>query len=430
MHSSLDDWARDEAIAFSLYDSGNLDAAIDRIVGRIDGAVSLLGLGEGLHGGEEILQLRNRLFRRLVEKHGYSAIAIESSLPRGRLVNEYVAGRGPGSYDELRDKGFSHGFGRFESTRELVEWMREYNARPGYHRTLFFYGFDSPTEMTHTDSPRQLLELALAHLGLPDPRARDRYRERMDPLIGDDAAWENPEAMMDPSKSNGMSPEATALRCETEDLIAELESRRPELMEKMGTDRFLETLHCAKAARCLLTYHALLAKPLEMGDRLVRGLGMRDAMMAENLAYALSREQGRGKVLAFAHNSHLQRTPARWQLGPHLLAWWPAGAQLEAMLGAQYAVIGTGVVSSAENGIGAPDPGTLEALLAATPGSVRFVPTHRGEGLRSATVEALGVRSRSTKNSTYFPLTSESLAAFDGLVVFDSVKYTRGAPPL
>ena len=51
-------------------------------------------------------------------------------------------------------------------------------------------------------------------------------------------------------------------------------------------------------------------------QRLAELLGIRDAMMADNLAYIVSRERGRGNVLAFAHNSHLQRGKAQWQLGP------------------------------------------------------------------------------------------------------------------
>lgn len=49
---------------------------------RSSDPVELLGFGEALHGGEDILIFRNRLFQRLVEVHGYSAIAIESSFPR------------------------------------------------------------------------------------------------------------------------------------------------------------------------------------------------------------------------------------------------------------------------------------------------------------------------------------------------------------
>jgi len=86
--------------------------------------------------------------------------------------------------------------------------------------------------------------------------------------------------------------------------------------------------------------------------RFVLAPGLRDSMMAENLEYIISRERGRGKVLAFAHNSHLRRSKAEWQLGPHHLRWWPAGAHLAEIFGPRYAAIGTAVGVSEENGIG------------------------------------------------------------------------------
>ena len=429
--ATLDDWIAAEAIPFSLDPPASLDTAVDLLAAALGSEVDLVGLGEALHGGEEILQLRNRLFRRLVERHGFTAIAIESSLPRGRFVNDYVEGRGAASYDEVAETGFSHGFGRLAANRELVEWMRAYNTDPERPVKLRFYGFDSPTEMTGTESPRQLLHLVLDYLDSADgtPEDADR-RERIDALLGDDADWENPAAMMDPARSMGLSPAATALRIETEDLVADLQRRRPELVAKDGADRYREAGHHAAAARQLLAYHALMARPLEMRERLVRGLGMRDAMMADNLAYIVSAEHGRGRVFAFAHNSHLQRGAAHWQLGPHDLSWYPAGAHLAACLGDRYAVIGTGVGVSDENGIGRPEPGTLEARLTAVPGPVRFVPTHGGERLSASEAADLPVRSGSRKNSSYFPLTTRSLADFDWLAVLDSTGYSRGGPAL
>ena len=118
-----------EAIPFSVDSSETFNASIDRVIASLDGSVELLGFGEALHGGEDILMLRNRLFQRLVETHGYSAIAIESSFPRARVVNDYVAGRGPASYEAVQETGFSHGFGRLEANRELVEWMRRIQCR-------------------------------------------------------------------------------------------------------------------------------------------------------------------------------------------------------------------------------------------------------------------------------------------------------------
>ena len=374
--------------------------------------------------------LRNRLFQRLVETHGYSAIALESSFPRARAVNEYVAGRGPSSYDALQETGFSHGFGRLEANRELVEWMREYNADGGHRVKLRFYGFDSPTEMMYSDSPRQILYFVLDYLASFDKVGDQEQRVRIDRLLGPDSDWENTAAMMDPARSIGLSPAATSLRIETEDLIAQLQVRRPEMMAMSGKNRYLEAMQYATLGRQLLNYHAALAQKSDPGKRIVQCLGLRDAMMADNLAYVVSQERSRGRVLAFAHNSHLKRGKAEWQLGSNALAWWPAGAHLSQIFGRRYAVIGTALGVSGANGIGQPEVGTLEAQLTGAPGPVRLIPTHKGQGLPASEIAALPKRSASTLNSTYFALTPQSFIDFDWLAVLDKTAYSRGGPPL
>jgi erythromycin esterase len=429
-YATLDDWILHEAMPFSLDSPQSFNATVDRVMASLGASVNLLGLGEALHGGEDILMLRSRLFQRLVEKHGYSAIAMESSFPRARSVNEYVSGRSPASYDALQDTGFSHGFGRLEANRELVEWMRAYNADPSHCIKLRFYGFDSPTEMMFSDSPRQILHFVLDYLASIDSPGDQKQRLRIDQLLGPDSDWENPAAMMDPAKSIGLSPAATALRIETEDLIAELQMRRPELVAKSDEGSFLEAMQYATLARWLLNYHAALARKSEPSKRIVQCLGLRDAMMADNLAYVVSRERGRGKVLAFAHNSHLQLGKAKWQLGCNALSWWPAGAHLSLIFGPRYAVMGTAVGVSAANGIGQPEAGTLEARLTGVPGPGRFIPTHKGQGLASSEIASLPERCASTLNSTYFALTAQSLTDFDVLAVLDETKYSRGGPEL
>src|SRR5262249_42056262 len=152
---------------------------------------------------------------------------------------------------------------------------------------------------------------------------------------------------------------------------------RPELVAKSDESRYLEAAQYASVARQLLNYHAALAR--KSSERLVELLGIRDALMADNLAYMVSRERDRGKVLAFAHNSHLQRGKSQWQLGTDVYTWWPAGSHLNEMLG--YAVTGSAVGVSDANGIGQPEAGTLEARLTAVPGPARFIPTHKGQGL-------------------------------------------------
>src|SRR6266516_7419199 len=427
-HATLDDWIAREATPFSVDSPRTFNAAVEKVIASLGDSVELLGFGEALHGGKDILILRNRLFQRLVEAHGYSAIAIESSFPRAHIVNEYVAGRGPASYEAVQDTGFSHGFGKLDANRELVEWMRAFNADPSHRVKLQFYGFDSPTEMMGSDGPCQVLHFVLDYLASIDSASGQEYRQRIDSLLGQDSDWENPAAMMDPTKSIGLSPAATALRIETEELISELRVRRPELVAKSDQSRYLEALQFASEARQLLNYHAELAR--QSDQRLSRLLGMRDALMADNLAYMVSRERDRGKVLAFAHNSHLQRGKTQWQLGPDVKTWWPVGSHLNEIFGKRYAVIGSAVGQSLANGIGQPEAGTLEARLTALPGPARFIPTHKGQGLPTSAIAALPTRSGSMKNPTYFALTPQSFTDFDWLAVLDSTAYDRGGPPL
>src|SRR5438046_9176187 len=90
-HATLDDWIAREVIPFSVDSPRTFNAAVDKMIASLGDSVELLGFGEALHGGEDILILRNRLFERLVAAHGYSAIAIESSFPPARVGKAYVA---------------------------------------------------------------------------------------------------------------------------------------------------------------------------------------------------------------------------------------------------------------------------------------------------------------------------------------------------
>jgi erythromycin esterase len=394
MHTTIVDWIGHDGVPLT-------DAGIDAMVAAMP-RVELLGFGEAIHGGEEILMLRNRLFRRLVERHGYSAIAIETSFPQARFVDAHVSG---GTDAPRIEDWISNGMGLLEANRELVAWMREVNE--GRVVPLRFYGFDMPLGKTAFGSPR----LVLAPLADLVP---ERWK-RIDTLIGDDADWENMAVIGDPSLGVGASPRAAELRIEVEELIAELRRRRPEFEEP----RFAESLHDACVARHLLTAHAALARRAGYAEL----LGIRDTIMADTLEFIRAREQGRGKVLAFAHNGHLKRGRMHWTMGDVTHAWWPAGAHLTRSLGHRYAVIGTGVGTSAENGIAAPGPDTLEAHFTAAVA----VPTASAP---AADVRALPTREGSTLNQTYVPWTGESLADFDWLAFVPTTTYQRGGPPL
>lgn len=424
-YESIDEWVRHEAHAFSLDSKEILNPAMDWMVDALGEEVQILGFGEALHGGEEILLFRNRLFQRLVERHGFSAIAVESSFPRSRIVNDTVQGEGCLSLEKAMEEGVSHGFGKLEANRELVEWMKAYNAEAAHSVKLHFYGFDQPALTSAPASPKQVLHFVLDYLISLNCPGASAHRERIDSLLGEDARWENPMAWMDPEQSKALVADANALRLEVEDLHCVLQTHRPEWLAQGGEERYVEAVHYAKVSRQYLNFFLAMARGTTYAD----SLGVRDALMAENLNYIRSLE-GSGKLFVFAHNKHLQKGQAEWQIGPMLCAWWPAGAHLAAMFGPRYAVIGSALGVSEDNGIGAPEDGSLEAKLLATPGPLRFVPTHQGQCLPASAIAELPTRSGSQKNPTYFPLTGQSFTDFDGWVALDSNTYNRGGRAL
>jgi len=394
MQAPIDTWITRDSIPFT-------DDGIDRMIATMP-EVELLGFGEALHGGEEILRLRNQLFQRLVERHGFKAIAIESSFPQSRFINEYVCGGG----DQPDVAAWtSNGMGLLEANRELIEWIREHNAKTGDR--VHFHGFDMPLGTMAFASPRLVLE------GLYD-LVPDR-RDRLESLIGADADWENPAVIGDPTKGVGGTPRANDLRVEVEEIVAELRRRRPALDEA----RSAAALHDAETARQLLAAHAAMARQAGYAEV----LGIRDTIMADTLEFILSRERGRGRVLAFAHNGHLKRGRMHWRMGDVTHEWWPAGAHVSRSLGRRYAVIGTGVGVSEENGIAAPEAGSLEARFTETV----LIPSGAAP---QALVAGLVPRTGSRRNPTYFPWTTDCLADYDWLAFVKDTTYQRGGPPL
>jgi erythromycin esterase len=415
VYPSLEMWIRSEALPVDMQSSETFARSIDTFVSRLDTSVEILGLGEALHGGEAILQFRNRLFQRLVEQHGYSAIAIESSFPRSGIANDFITGNNSLAYDAIQDSGFSHGFGRFTGNRDLLEWMRQYNANLANTQKIHFYGFDAPTDMS-ADSPRHLLNFVLDYFSSVDSLEADRHREGIEALLGDDSRWENPEIAMNPSLGHGLSTEAMVLRIDTENLISALQERSPELIAAKGLESFKEAMHFAVQARQMLNYHAVLATP--SSKRQGHLLSIRAVMMLDNLNYIVSRERPRGKVLVFAHNTHLQRSKVEWQFGAEQVHWWPVGAHLDVLFASRYATIASAVGSSPQNGIADAEANSLEALLSENEASVSLVPSHRGQGIPDEALNTLSPRSGSLTNRTYSPLSAKAIKDFDWLLSF------------
>ncbi|MET9571650.1 erythromycin esterase family protein [Streptomyces virginiae] len=387
------------------------------VMGLLATRPRLLALGEPTHGEDALLDVRNELFRQLVEEEGYRTIAIESDCMAGLAVDAYVTS-GTGSLDEVMERGFSHGFGESAANRELVRWMRAYNeGRPAPER-LRFAGVDGPLEMTGAASPRQALTALHGYLAPHvDADLLPCGADTLDRLLGADDRWTEPAAMTDPARSAGRCTEAGELRLLADDLVALLDAQAPHLIAATSREAWERARLYGRTATGLLGYHFWMADTSP--GRMARLVGQRDLMMADNLL-ALAE---RGPTLVHAHNSHLQRDRSSMRMGGRPLEWWSAGSIASAHLGERYAFFATALGTIRHRGVDTPRPGTLEGLLYALPDDVCVVDS---PGLGAALAGTLAAP-RTSAWFGYFPFDPAHLAATDGLVFIKDIPPGRDA---
>ncbi|MER5224901.1 erythromycin esterase family protein [Streptomyces flaveus] len=372
----------------------------------------LLALGEPTHGEDTLLDLRNELFRQLVEQEGYRTITIESDCMMGLVVDAYVTS-GTGTLDEVMECGFSHGWGTSAANRELVRWMRAHNDGRPASEQVRFAGFDGPLEITHAASPRQALTALHGCLSVQvDADLLPCTADTLDRLLGPDDQWINPAAMMDPSQSVGQSAEAGQLRLLADDLVALLDAQTPHLITATSRDDWDRARLYGRTATGLLRYHYWMADTSPA--RMTRLCALRDLVMAHNLLAVAAR----GPALIHANNSHLQREKSTMQMWEGPVEWWSAGALVSAQLGEEYAFLATALGTIRHQEVGTPPPDTFEGLLYALPED-RYVI----DAPRLATV--LGDTRPAPRVSPWFgyaPLDPAHLADSDGIVFVKDVQ--------
>ncbi|MBH5334727.1 erythromycin esterase family protein [Streptomyces pactum] len=388
------------------------------VLGLLPARPRLLALGEPTHGEGPLLDLRNELFRQLVEEEGYRTIAIESDCLRGLAVDDHVTS-GAGTLDEAVERGFSHGWGAFPANRELLRWMRAHNAaRPAAERVRFA-GFDGPLEITGAASPREALTALHGYLAARvDPDLMPCTAGTLDGLLGADEAWTEPAAMTDPFRSVGRSAAAARLRLLADELVSLLDTQTPHLIATTSREEWDRARLYGRTATGLLRYHHAMAGTSPA--RLARLVAARDRMMADNLL-ALAE---RGPVFVHAHNSHLQRQRSSMGMGGAPVVWWSAGALVSARLGADYAFVATALGTLRHQGVDAPPPDTLEGRLYALP---------RDRGLFDARrlAAALGDPPPAPRESPWFgyaPLDPAGVGSTDGVVFLKDVPDAADLP--
>ncbi|MFC9687242.1 erythromycin esterase family protein [Kribbella sp. NPDC056951] len=325
------------------------------LLGMLANKPRLLALGEPTHLENDLLRLRNKVFRQLVEDEGYRTITLESDCLMGLVVDDYVTS-GIGDLDEVMATGISHEWGGLAGNRELVQWMREFNE--GRVDPVRFAGFDGPLETAGPASPRPVLTTLHTYLAnWLDADLLPCTSDALDDLLGSDERWINPATMMDPTQSIGQTANAERLQQLAGELAVLVDTETPYLIEASSREDWQRARLYARTATGLLRYHYWMAD--QSDRRIARLLAQRDSMMAANLLDLVDR----GPTLVFAHNSHLQREKSSMNMAGANHEWWSAGALVNAHLGEQYAFFATALGTMRHREVDTPPAGTIEGVL-------------------------------------------------------------------
>ncbi len=340
------DWLDANAVPLSGLTGADERNAMRRIVG----AAEVVAFGEANHNAHEFLTFRNELFRFLAEELGFTAIAAETDYVRALDVDDYVAGVG-GPVEPPAHAVLSWAYGSFRENRELVEWMRTHNARPGTQRKLRFYGLEASGNLDHDG--RGILAYVLAYLRQADPSSAGEFEERF-------AAWRGSFTL---AGYRALAPRLQdAVVVDLQDAITRFERWHIPWRERTSKQAYDRAYRAAVTAR-------QLAASLRIG-----GDG-RDLASFDNLRWVLEQEGPQGRVLVFMHNMHV----SRWRkfAPPAHPLHSPLGEHADDLLARRMVVIGSAHdggrarnwldlpgFDNCERALGVSRPGSLNALLA------------------------------------------------------------------
>jgi erythromycin esterase len=344
-----------EVIAWIRGHAVEVDAARDapdpqeaRAIDQIIGDARVVGFGEVGHGHREPLDYRNRLVRYLVKHGGLTAVALESGLADTRRVGDYVMG-GPGDLEDVVRSNLSWGFGDLKANIELAQWLRAYNAAHP-KMPVRLYGIDASVKLDLKGTPEldanTILQDVSGFLARNLPQHSEAARAGLAPFLGrfTSAVVRKMDAV-ERGRLDAALGAADAL----------FSSDQAPMVRSASRDDLAFVAREASDARRLPAVLAdwTTATPPDM-MKIMALIRDRDAIMADNVQWALHREGPRGRILVFAANGHVSGSAMvgsvmrAFQEQPQVM-----GAALRRRLGDDYRVI----MSASALGKGAEDTG-------------------------------------------------------------------------
>lgn len=255
--------------------------------------VRLVGLGEATHGTREFFQAKHRLVEFLVKEMGFRIFAIEASQAASEVINDYVMGKTSDGAAALAGQGFWTW--DTEEVRDMLNWMRSYNASVPADRKVRFAGYDLQANQRSGELLTRYLEKYAPEWGtriksLPPPtRTRMIDSTSMENLSR--IATEGPQDRRADAKLRFDQTRAAYF-----ELLGFLTLNELDLIRRSSASEFSSALRYARLITQLLEAYA----PDGRSSR-------RDELMADNIIRILNEAPPNTRIVLWAHNGHIER---------------------------------------------------------------------------------------------------------------------------
>jgi erythromycin esterase len=291
-------WLRSRAIPVATVEAENGFADLQPLE-KLIGDARVVSLGEQTHGTREFFQMKHRVIEFLASEMGFTIFAIEANMPESYRVNDYILA-GKGDPKELL-KGMHFWTWNTQEVLDMIEWMRRFNES-GQGRILFT-GFDMQFSSVASGIVREFL-------GKADPQFAPEAGRLLDRV---DAASQ---------RFSGTDEDVAAAR----QVFAHLESGREAYLARFARDEVEWAIQNSR-----ITVQNMEA---------LTGVTGRDVSMAKNVEWILDQAPPDAKIVLWAHNGHVSRSPGAM------------GSYLAQRFGKQMVVLGFAFDQGSYNAIG------------------------------------------------------------------------------
>jgi erythromycin esterase-like protein len=251
--------------------------AIDRF-----GDARIVLLGEASHGTSEFYRARAAITRRLIERHGFTMVAVEADWPDAAVIDRHVRQRPAGELEPPFQR-FPTWMWRNREFYDFVGWLRAHNAALPMGERVSFHGLD-------LYSLGGSIRAVIDYLDRTDPEAAAIARERYGCL----APWRDA-----PERYGRLAISEGYARCEKAvvGMLRELLERQAALIGNDGDDFLDATQNARLVANAEAYYRAMYYSSAESWN-------LRDEHMFDTLDLMLRTKEG-AKAVVWAHNSHI-----------------------------------------------------------------------------------------------------------------------------